>query len=252
MGISILVRGGGGDPARTIGSHRIGWKIDPPEQVRGDNGEPTGIAVELVREAARRRGIRLEWVYRQDSSAAALRGGYVYLWPIMTITPERARVLDISPSLRETTHCLLVRSDSPAGRLAVILPEAGSGHSGVPLNRLLLTGYLPKAQLVIGPPNELIKGACARDIDAAFIEEHAAIAALLAGGRLSGASVESHSRQWSRCLQLGVGSTFQAAAAANAIQEEIGRMAAEGLLAPLLAKWGYLTGSQPGIQFTLC
>ena len=140
--------------------------------MRGDNGEPTGIAVELVREAARRRGIRLEWVYRQDSSEAALRGGYVDLWPIMTITPERARVLHISPSLSETTHCLLVRSDSPAGRLGDL---AGSriGYSGVPLNRLLLTGYLPKAQLVIRPPNELIKGVCARDIDAAFIEEHA-------------------------------------------------------------------------------
>ncbi|SPF46891.1 hypothetical protein SBA4_360038 [Candidatus Sulfopaludibacter sp. SbA4] len=73
--------------------YRIGWEIAPPEQFRGDQGEPTGFAVELVREAARRRGIHIQWVYRPESSEAALRGGYVDLWPVMTTTPERTRFL---------------------------------------------------------------------------------------------------------------------------------------------------------------
>src|SRR5271157_2443324 len=85
--------------------YRIGWEMDPPEQVRGDNGEPTGFAVELVREAARRRGIQLTWIYSEESSEAALRDGSVDLWPLMTITPERLRVLHISaPYLESALH----------------------------------------------------------------------------------------------------------------------------------------------------
>ena len=53
--------------------YRIGWMISPPFQVRGDDGKPAGLSVDLVREAARRRGINLQWVFWQDSSEAALR-----------------------------------------------------------------------------------------------------------------------------------------------------------------------------------
>jgi hypothetical protein len=48
--------------------------VDPPDQVATKSGEPTGFAVELVREAAKRRGIRLQWVEHPESSEGALRG----------------------------------------------------------------------------------------------------------------------------------------------------------------------------------
>jgi len=102
--------------------YRIGWEIDPPEQSRGDHGEPTGFAVDLVKEAARRRGIRIEWVYRPESSEAALRGGQVDLWPVMTITSEPAAVVHIPPPFLESTFCLLVRSGSSARRLGDLSP----------------------------------------------------------------------------------------------------------------------------------
>jgi ABC-type amino acid transport substrate-binding protein len=61
----------------------IGWDVDPPDQVATSSGEPTGFAVELVREAAKRRGIRLRWVLHPESSEAALRSKAVDLWPMM-------------------------------------------------------------------------------------------------------------------------------------------------------------------------
>jgi ABC-type amino acid transport substrate-binding protein len=57
----------------------IGWDVDPPDQVATKSGEPTGFAVELVREAAKRRGIRLQWVEHPESSEAALRSKAVDL-----------------------------------------------------------------------------------------------------------------------------------------------------------------------------
>jgi ABC-type amino acid transport substrate-binding protein len=58
-------------PHPVHGSYRIGWENAPPEQFRGSDGQPTGAVVELVREAARRRGIALQWVESNESSAAA-------------------------------------------------------------------------------------------------------------------------------------------------------------------------------------
>ena len=49
-------------------TYLIGWEVDPPDQVATKSGEPTGFAVELVREAARRRGIRPGGVFCAGAS----------------------------------------------------------------------------------------------------------------------------------------------------------------------------------------
>src|SRR5947207_14186002 len=56
---------------RTDRIYRIGWYPDPPFQTAGADARPTGLAIELVREAARRRGIRHEWVRQPDGADAA-------------------------------------------------------------------------------------------------------------------------------------------------------------------------------------
>src|SRR5215469_11346449 len=73
----------------------IGWDVDPPDQIATKSGEPTGFVVELVREAAKRRGIRLKWVEHPESSEAALRSKAVDLWPMMTITEGRKKFLHL-------------------------------------------------------------------------------------------------------------------------------------------------------------
>ena len=73
---------------RDSGVYRIGWEHDPPFQVALANGEPSGLAIELVREAARRRNIRLEWIRRQRSGETSLVNRQVDLWPLMTITQD--------------------------------------------------------------------------------------------------------------------------------------------------------------------
>ncbi|HXJ42426.1 MAG TPA: transporter substrate-binding domain-containing protein, partial [Bryobacteraceae bacterium] len=87
--------------------YTIGWAISPPFQVSGADGKPTGLAVDLVREAARRRGIRLQWVFLQDGSEPALRSHAVDLWAFITITPERLKYFHITEPFMVTEHCLL-------------------------------------------------------------------------------------------------------------------------------------------------
>ena len=227
--------------------YRIGWEMDPPEQLRGDHGEPTGFAVELVREAARRRGIQLTWIYREESSEAALRDGSVDLWPLMTITPERLRVLHISPPYLESILHLVVLDDSPV-RDVSDLSDARIGISGAGIKRAHLMQEFPRAQIVARPQRELVQALCTKEIEAAFTESHVVIATLLKGGGCPGHSLRIIPMD-SPHLQLGVGATLQSATAADAIRDEIGQMSKEGLVNPLMAKWGYLPGrSEESIQ----
>ena len=71
---------------------RIGFEHNPPVQVRTDSGF-AGLAVETVREAAKRAGIPLQWVETGTSSEEAFQKGLVDLWPLMADLPERRKRL---------------------------------------------------------------------------------------------------------------------------------------------------------------
>src|SRR4051794_18259260 len=71
--------------------YRIGWQQVPPFQQKAEDGSPAGLAIDFVRSAAERRGIRLEWVFYPGSSENALRNHDVDLWPLITITPDRLK-----------------------------------------------------------------------------------------------------------------------------------------------------------------
>jgi len=66
--------------------YRIGWFVSPPFAVRDANGDATGIAIDLVNQAARRRGIALQWIFWNHSSESALVSKSVDLWPLITVT----------------------------------------------------------------------------------------------------------------------------------------------------------------------
>ena len=74
------------DPNRV---YRVGYAHNPPFQIHGADGKPTGFAVEMVQRAADRAHLRLEWVLDRSSSAESLRRGEVDLWPVLADIAER-------------------------------------------------------------------------------------------------------------------------------------------------------------------
>lgn len=219
--------------------YRIGWESNPPFQLRGADGGPTGLAVELVREAARRRGIRLEWVLLEGSEAS-LRNRIVDLWPLMTITPERLKVIHITDPYLELDLCLLVRADSQYKKVQD-LANAAVSYVALPIMYRHAHNHLPNARLVArSTVKESVEDVCEQRTDAAFLQEFTAISALVSGARCSNQSMRMISIPGGR-PRLGVGATFEARAPADAIREEIGTMATEGKLAEILAEWGYLS-----------
>src|SRR5436309_2598713 len=67
---------------------RIGFGPNPPFQMRTDQGF-TGLAVDIVNEAARGANLRLTWVDPGTGSDDAFAKGLVDLWPLMVDLPER-------------------------------------------------------------------------------------------------------------------------------------------------------------------
>jgi signal transduction histidine kinase/CheY-like chemotaxis protein len=67
----------------------MGFEQSPPDQFVDSRGGPAGPAVEVVREAARRAGIKLEWVHSPEGPEAAMQSGKVDLWPLFGDLPDR-------------------------------------------------------------------------------------------------------------------------------------------------------------------
>ena len=220
--------------------YRIGFDNDPPQHFVGKDGKLTGVIVELIDEAAKRRGIRLQWVLEPESSESALRAKKVDLWPVMTIRPERKGVVYITNPYREDEICFLVRSGSTATRLKD-LRNSTIAYDGEPLDVRLLRLHLPNAHLsVIKSPRERLEAVCKQHVEAAYFDEYAALATLLDGIACG--------EQGLRVIQvpemnglLGVGATFEARPAADAIREEIGAMAADGTLDRIASRWRFFS-----------
>jgi signal transduction histidine kinase/CheY-like chemotaxis protein len=217
----------------------------PPFQVRGPNGEASGLSVDLVSRAARRRGIELEWVYWNNSSESALVRKKVDLWPLITITPQRLKLFHISQPYLQHEYCLLVRNDNPFVR-ATDFATAKIGMANVAIDAVTLRKVLPNA--IPAPRNTIsgvIEDVCRGLSDAAFMDRYTAVAGLLRQPGCGGRSL-----RWIPVpqlhLQLGVGATFESKAAADAIRQEIGVLAAEGQLGEVFGQWGFMSGQDVG------
>ena len=222
-------------------TYRIGFENSPPIHFIGRDGQATGLAVNLVAEAARRRGIRLQWLVERESSEVALKSKKVDLWPMMTIRPERKGVVYITEPYSEGEFCLIVRRSSAYNRLED-LHNSTISYDGTPLFVKLLSARVPSAQLaVIDSPKANLEAVCGQRSDAAFVTEYTAVETLLAGVSCGGEGLRVIPVPELRGL-LGVGSTFEARPAADAIREEIGTMAADGTLARIVSRWRSFSG----------
>jgi PAS domain S-box-containing protein len=216
----------------------IGWEVDPPDQLAAKTGEPTGFAVELVREAARRRGIRLKWIEHPESSEASLRNKAVDLWPMMTITADRKLRLHLTDPYQENEFGLFVDAKSPF-TIASALKQQKISYDGMPFNGRLLAEHFPgSVHLWKSSLAEAVKSVCAGEAQAVFADHIAMFSLLMSSPPCPNISLRMLPVQPVK-IQLGIGATRESAAAADAIREEIGVMATDGTLGQIAGAWSY-------------
>ena len=238
----------GNSPPRT---YRMGWTDSPPFEVAGADGQPTGFAVNLVRTAAARRGIRLQWLHWNHNSEHAFAAKEIDLWPLMTITPERLNHFYISEPYLETEYCLLVRSDSPHVRIQNLATSVVS-FSNRPVDVSLLSQHLPKARLITkDQPSEVMEDICTGRADAAFLNALVGIAELLdKPGACRGIALRWIAAPEIRS-RVGIAAAFEYRGVADTLRNEISAMAAEGKLAPILGESGYASQQLSSIEALL-
>ena len=217
--------------------------------LRTADGQPEGFIIDLVTESAQRCGIRLQWVQHVESSEEALSRRQVDLWPLVTITPERAKLFHISSAYLESVGCLLVRRQSSFQRTQD-LARRTVGHRSLPISYRQARALLPGAQLVaIASPKDLLEALCQQRIDAALLEQHEAITGLMSG--TCGDQLLRMIPVPNARVRMGIGSTPEAAAVADRIRNEIDAMAEEGRFSDLIAKWGYFAGRSESVDTLL-
>jgi PAS domain S-box-containing protein len=213
---------------------RIGFEVNPPFQIRSENGF-SGLSIETVEAAAKRAGIRLEWVETGTSSYEAFEKGLVDLWPLMTDLPERRRLVHFSKPWVIGSDILLLRAGSPAAD-ASFAGRIGFFH--IPLHSQLVRSAFPRArQIGLAEPLGAVSELCKGKVDAAFIEQRAAMQAL----KNKPAACASTTLRVQQLPELKtrncVASTFEAAGAADLLRREIGDLFRDGTLAEIMAKY---------------
>lgn len=228
------------------GPYRIGWETADTDQLRGSDRQPTGRVVELIREAARRRGVELQWIESPESSEAALRSGKVDLWPLVTITPERRKFLHFSAPYLDSVLSFWVLSGSRFQTLES-LAHLQIGAVKLPINTVLVHRYLPDAQVVERKTaREVLDGLCNHEFDAMFLEQDEIVHELIRGGSACKDRGLALIAAPGPRVNYGIGSNARASKAADAIRDELDAMYSEGAMDQIFARWGYVSARSAG------
>jgi signal transduction histidine kinase len=220
---------------------RIGFEFDPPYHYRGDDGRPQGMAVDIVDAAARRIGLKLEWVYFKDSSWSLVRDGKADLWPLLTILPERKGFVHISAPYLTSDLYLLVPQGLPTPPSTY---EGEVGVLGLPLMRRFLEQTYPKARPRTYSTTQLVgRAVCNGEVPVGVVSVGTATAALrlpvdTCHERLRPVKVSDSA------VELGVGASLQYGWVADRLRSEIDAMASDGTLSGILLPYSISSAAE--------
>jgi signal transduction histidine kinase/DNA-binding response OmpR family regulator len=216
---------------------RIGFQNSRPYHFPDSHGNPTGPVVDLVREAAKRRQIELQWVYSPEGPEKALASGSVDLWPVLGDAPERRRLLYITRPWYKMTYVLLFPESLALNR------AQDFGSKVMAVSRISLDSRIAERDF---PDAKILRKAGLDEVIAAVCTG-AAEAGLMAESSLLQAAPPECPRAPLRTLPvlgatywfgLGARKTNPAGVlAADLLRDEIGAMASDGTLSGIDFRW---------------
>jgi ABC-type amino acid transport substrate-binding protein len=218
----------------------MGFEYSPPDQYVAADGKPSGPVFEIIDRTARRRNIRLRWIYSPQGPEKAMSAGAVDLWPLFGDLPDRRGHYCFSKPWASQQFWLMVESDSPihsakdiSGKvLAVRYPGTNERVARLtlhPARTLRLPGFTEGAGAL-----------CAHQADAVFIWERAGRSIVLdLPPACNGRSLRYIGLSNAQ-LSFGVGASLrnpEARYAADAIRAEVSRLSREGFLNGVYFTW---------------
>lgn len=218
----------------------IGFQSSPPVQFVEKDGSPSGPVIEILDEAARRRGIRLNWVHCPEGPDQALKTGKADLWPLAADISERRAYLSFSEPYMRVRFWLLTRNDSGI-QSAADMKNRTISHARGALYSSIIDRLLPPVRRVEELSGRAaIEALCDARVDAALVAQGTGDTEVVrqAGCQAKGLRLLPIP---GGLLGFGIASRKSdrpAEAAANRLQSEIVHLFDEGVLSGIWLKWG--------------
>jgi len=219
---------------------RIGYEESPPTQFVAADGSPAGAPIDIVREAARRRGIKLVWIHSHIGAEISLTQHEVDLWPVFSDLPWRAPQYFVSRPYAYVRYWLVVNQNSPltsatqmSGRMLAV--------RALGTQETLARWHLPGVKILAVTNNGgVFPAVCTGEADAGIVAERAEY-------RIPESQTGPCAGRSFRYLPLpnvngnaGVATArdnADATMAAKALREEISNMARDGTMAGIYFRW---------------
>src|SRR5262249_14367339 len=206
---------------------------------------------EVVDVAARRIGLRCVWKRINVDAAQALREGQIDIFPDLTDLPSRRDgKIHFSAPWLQNEYCLLKLKNTNLNNIEGTRNRTISFFGRFVLETVVRR-YLPGIQpLRVGSTESALEAVCTGEAAAVVLEYRAAKAMMLERPPLCGSAPFSFVPMAVNAM-MGVGSTLEAASAADAIRDELGAMARGGELGPIFAKWSYASAAESRAIFAV-
>jgi signal transduction histidine kinase/CheY-like chemotaxis protein len=218
-------------------TYRIGAEDSPPYVLLAPDGSATGFAVDILSEAARRRGIHLQWVPVHSAIDEAFTRGLVDMWPNVSVTAERRGQFHLTNEWLRTTICLVSLSDS-----GVLRPSDVANRTVARLDNSIMAAtvhqYMPLARSVPKKTREdVVRAVCAGEATTGVVNAKYVDTVLLKRPK----GCESASLRVTVVPGAGksiaIMSSYSASAAADLLRKEISTMSVDGAMGTSLEKW---------------
>ena len=218
--------------------YHVGFQNSPPRQYVAADGQPYGQVIDVIREAAVRAHLKLQWDLVADGPDEALARGAVDLWPVVASLPERERRFFIGEPFAQVTFWLVANRAGGVTSFDRVAGKKIAYYGGLP-RRLMQTRFRDSVGIESRDRNDSVAAVCSGAVDAVLLPDSAADASLLSAApgcqdRLLFVPVPE-----GRMLS-GVGASRQrrgAVAAAKALREAIGQMEHDGTYASISFRW---------------
>ncbi|MDQ6700624.1 MAG: diguanylate cyclase [Acidobacteriota bacterium] len=230
----------------------IGVNQAPPYNIIHSDNSFGGLAVEVISEAARRRGISLKWVpMRTLDLDEALASRAVDLWPVAAITPERLKRIHITKPWIQNQFCLLSTKE-----MDVVSPLDLAGltvaHAAYPMATKMAQRFFARTSLIPKPnPVAVVAAVCRGEVPAGFLEARSLDPVMLK--RPAGCESTSFSIHFVKnaTSAAGIASTPETAVVADAIRSEISNLVADGSFFAIMEKWSSFSAGEARSLFAL-
>ncbi|MBV8896811.1 MAG: transporter substrate-binding domain-containing protein, partial [Acidobacteriaceae bacterium] len=213
--------------------YRIGADHAPPYYFLRPDGKVEGFAVDVLDEAARRSGIKLQWVaVRNLLPDQALDQRLVDLWPALAGIPERRARFHVTEPWLSNQYCLisLASGSREPPRQVVTIPIRG------PLT-LAQKLYSPQNVRTVASREQGLSEVCAGRAEAAFLEARYLDTVLLQRPLDCAKSVFRITPIKGGINPLSILSIPEAAGAADKLRAALPTMAFDGTMSASLDRW---------------